>query len=115
MDINELKVLLQINDDSLDPFLAIKLEEAIDFVRSACNQDFMKNEVIVLPAVAKGVVASYVQFEMNSNTGVKSESIAGMSQTFETSEERDRALISKLSAAGLRLLRFRPIGRRKYD
>ncbi|GGA31119.1 phage head-tail connector protein [Psychrobacillus lasiicapitis] len=113
MKLNELKVLLQMTDDySKDPFLTLKLEEAIEFVQSNCNQSFLLDGVLTLPAVAKGVVASYVQYELNGNTGVKSESIGGMSQTFESSEERDNALIKRLSMAGLRKLRFRKIGRR---
>ncbi|MEK5148771.1 phage head-tail connector protein [Psychrobacillus sp. FSL K6-4615] len=113
MNINELKELLQIHDDSRDPFLTLKLAEAIDFVQGSCNQNFIKEDVLTLPATAKGVIATYVQYELNGNTGVKSESMAGMSQSFESSEERDNALIKRLSVAGLRKIKFIPIGRRR--
>ena len=113
LNIDELKALLQIHDVSKDPFLILKLDEAIDFVCRVCNQDFKKDDTLTLPAVAKGVVATYVQYELSGNTGVKSESIGGMSQTFESSEERDNALIKRLGVAGLRKLKFRPIGRRQ--
>lgn len=113
MNLNELKVLLEITDDSKDAYLQLKLDEAIDFVKRVCNQEFIKDNKLTLPAVAKGVIATYVQYELNGNTGIKSESIAGMSQSFESSEERDNALINRLSVAGLRKIRFTPIGRRR--
>jgi len=98
------------SDESTDAYLKLKLNEAIEWVQGVCNQSFIVNEVIKLPSIAKGIVAQYVLFELQGNTGIKSESIAGMSQAFDSAEERNDALIKKLSSAGLRKLRFRPFG-----
>jgi len=113
MILEELKIRLQIptEDTSNDAYLTLILEDAISFVQTACNNDFMVNGVLILPTAAKNVVAQYVAFELQGNTGIKSESIGGMSQTFDSANERNNVLISKLSAAGLRRIRFRPFGR----
>lgn len=112
MELTELKILIQMNqsDESTDAYLKLKLNEAIEWVQGVCNQSFIVNEVIKLPSIAKGIVAQYVLFELQGNTGIKSESIAGMSQAFDSAEERNDALIKKLSSAGLRKLRFKPFG-----
>ncbi|UED81076.1 phage head-tail connector protein [Lysinibacillus sp. CD3-6] len=112
MELTELKILIQMNqsDESTDAYLKLKLNEAIEWVQGVCNQSFIANGVIKLPSIAKGIVAQYVLFELQGNTGIKSESIAGMSQAFDSAEERNDALIKKLSSAGLRKLRFRPFG-----
>lgn len=112
MDLTELKQRLQIptNDTTNDTYLQIQLTDAIDWVKRVCNQDFMVNNVLTLPNTAKSVVAQYVAFEVQGNSGVKSESIGGMSQSFDSVAERNQSLISKLSAAGLRKIRFVPFG-----
>lgn len=112
MTLDELKRRLQIpaEDASKDEYLQIVLEEAIGWVQNVCGQDFIVDGELRLPAVAKGVIAQYVNFEMQNNAGIKSESIGGMSQTFDSVDERNQALISKLSSVGLRKLRFKPLG-----
>jgi hypothetical protein len=112
MTLDELKRRLQIPDEdtSKDEYLQIVLEEAIGWVQNVCGQDFIVDGELRLPAVAKSVIAQYVSFELQNNAGVKSESIGGMSQTFDSVDERNQALISKLSSAGLRKLRFKPLG-----
>lgn len=112
MKLTELKTLIQMKESETtnDTYLQLKLEEAIEWVQGVCNQSFTVNGVLELPAVAKGVVAQYVAFELQGNTGIKSESIAGMSQAFDSAEERNNTLIKKLGSAGLRRLRFRPLG-----
>ncbi|CAM5191367.1 phage head-tail connector protein [Lysinibacillus sphaericus] len=112
MELTELKILIQMNqsDESNDTYLKLKLDEAIEWVQGACNQSFIVNGVLELPAVAKGVVAQYVAFELQGNAGIKSESIAGMSQSFDSADERNNTLVKKLSTAGLRKLRFKPFG-----
>ncbi|MFC5541558.1 phage head-tail connector protein [Ureibacillus suwonensis] len=112
MTLDELKRRLQIPDEdtSKDEYLQDVLEEAIEWVQCVCNQDFLVDGELKLPSVAKSVIAQYVNFEMQNNAGIKSESIGGMSQTFDSVEERNQALISKLSSAGLRKLRFKPLG-----
>lgn len=113
MELTELKILLQLpeNDTSNDAYLEMKLGEAIDWVVRVCGQSFLVNDKMMLPRVAKGVVAQYVAFELQGNHGIKSESIGGMSQTFDSANERDSALISKLSQARLRKMRFIPYNR----
>ncbi|CAM5191447.1 hypothetical protein LSPH26S_05523 [Lysinibacillus sphaericus] len=37
-------------------------------------------------------VAQYVAFELQGNAGIKSESIAGMSQSFDSADERNNTL-----------------------
>lgn len=112
MKLGDLKQLLKMplaeSDD--DVYLQLKLVEAIEWVQGVCNQSFIVNGALKLPSVAKGVVAQYVAFELQGNTGIKSESIAGMSQAFDSAEERNNALIKKLGSAGLRKLRFRSLG-----
>lgn len=112
MNLNDLKVLLKMpsTESENDAYLQLMLEEAIEWVQGVCNQSFKVKGVLELPAVAKGVVAQYVAFELQGNTGIKSESIAGMSQAFDSAEERNNTLIKKLGSAGLRRLRFRPLG-----
>lgn len=112
MTLDELKKRLEIppEDTSRDGYLEGILEEAIEWVQGACNQTFVINDVLTLPAVAKGIVAQYVGYELQGSAGIKSESIGGMSQTFDSVEERDQALISKLSKARLRKIRFRTFG-----
>ncbi|MFJ7841589.1 phage head-tail connector protein [Lysinibacillus sphaericus] len=112
MNLNDLKVLLKmpLTESEEDAYLRLKLDEAIGWVQGTCNQSFIVNGVLELPAVAKGVVAQYVAFELQGNTGIKSESMAGMSQSFDSADERNNTLIKKLSTAGLRKLRFKPFG-----
>ncbi|WP_313150953.1 phage head-tail connector protein [Lysinibacillus capsici] len=113
MELTELKILLQLpeSDTGNDAYLKMKLGEAIDWVIRVCGQSFLIDDVLMLPRVAKGVVAQYVAFELQGNHGIKSESIGGMSQTFDSASERDSALISKLSQARLRKARFTPYKR----
>ena len=113
MDLQELKTRLQMDqtDTTNDTYLQLQLNDAIDWVQHVCNQSFMVNGVLTLNNVAKSVVAQYVSFEIQGNAGIKSESIGGMSQTFDSFTERNQSLIRKLSSAGLRKVRFRPFGR----
>ncbi|RUL56468.1 phage head-tail connector protein [Lysinibacillus antri] len=112
MNLNELKTLLPNTNNLSDAYLQLKLDEAVDFVKRVCNQDFTVDGVLTLPASVKGIVAQYVDFELQGNAGIKSESIGGMSQTFDSVEERNNALIKKLSSLGLRKLRFKSFGGR---
>lgn len=107
MDLDELKLRLGIplDDASQDSKLTFMLEDAVDFVKRSCNNSFDEG----LPPVAKRVIAKYVQFDLSKNDGIKSESIDGLSQTFESAEERNASLIAELSQAGLRRIRFIPL------
>ncbi|MEQ6856076.1 phage head-tail connector protein [Lysinibacillus capsici] len=103
MRLDELKLRLHIpaEDTSKDELLLILLDDAIDFIQRTCNQTFD-----ILPPTAKKVVTQYVSCDLSGNGHVLSESIAGMSQTFESSEQRDKALTNILRKAGLIKLRF---------
>lgn len=115
MTLEELKVRLDIpiEDTSHDAKLILLLEDAIDFVVRTCNQTFFVNEVVTLPPIAQNVVAAFVRSELSGNDGVTSESIGGMSQSFESSEVRNTALTSKLRKAGLIRVRFTAFGGRR--
>ncbi|KZR58966.1 phage head-tail connector protein [Pseudobacillus badius] len=103
MRLNELKMRLRIpeEDTSNDELLLIYLDDALDFIQRNCKQEFDP-----LPPTAKKVATQYVAFELNGNGYVLSETISGMSQTFESSEQRDKSLTSILRKAGLIKLRF---------
>ncbi|WP_341320830.1 phage head-tail connector protein [Solibacillus sp. FSL H8-0523] len=114
MELQELKTRLQMEqtETANDAYLQLQLNDAIEWVQRVCNQSFIVDYALTLPNTAKSVVAQYVAFEMQGNAGIKSESIGGMSQTFDSATERNQSLISKLSAAGLRKVRFVPFGGR---
>ena len=103
MKLNELKIRLRIPEQEVDndELLLILLDDALDFIQRTCNQTFDS-----LPPTLKKVATQYVAFELNGNGYILSESIAGMSQSFESSEQRDKSLIAILRKAGLIKLRF---------
>lgn len=116
MTLEELKVRLDISieDTSRDAKLQLLLADAIDFVVRTCNQSFLVNEVVTLPPTAQNVVAAFVRSELSGNDGITSESIGGMSQSFESSDVRNSSLTSKLRKAGLIRVRFTPFGGRRH-
>lgn len=116
MTLEELKVRLDIpiEDTSRDAKLKLLLVDAIDFVVRTCNQTFLVNDIVTLPPTAQNVVAAFVRSEFSGNDGVTSESIGGMSQSFESSDVRNSSLTSKLRKAGLIRVRFTPFGGRRY-
>lgn len=112
MKLQELKTRLQMEqtDEANDTYLQTQLDDAIEWVQRVCNQPFIVDGVLTLPNVVKSVVTQYVAFELQGNAGIKSESIGGMSQSFDSVSERNQSLMHKLSSAGLRRVRFRPFG-----
>lgn len=114
MELQELKTRLQMEqtETANDAYLQLQLDDAIEWVQRVCNQSFIVGDTLTLPNTAKSVVAQCVAFELQGNAGIKSESIGGMSQTFDSVAERNQSFISKLSAAGLRKVRFVPFGGR---
>lgn len=109
MKLYELKLRLRIPADQTDndELLLVYLDDAIDFVQRTCNQEFDP-----MPPVVKKVATQYVTHEFYGSGAVLSESIAGMSQTFESSDQRDNHLTGMLRKAGLLRLRFvNPKGR----
>lgn len=87
-----------------DATLQVRLDDATDFVCGYLNQEFTEDNP--MPNRVKKIVAKYVESESMFTDGVKSESIGGMSQVFESREERDKALKSQLRATGLKKLRW---------
>lgn len=87
-----------------DDVLQVRLDDAIDFVCGYLNQEFTEDNP--MPNRVKKIVAKYVESESMFTDGVKSESIGGMSQVFESREERDKAFKSQLRATGLKKLRW---------
>lgn len=104
MTLDELKVRLDLTgkDNEQDVKLKLLLDDAIDFVKRACNQNFSdETGALKLPGPAKMAVTMLVDGELNHSNGVTSESIGGMSQSFETSSDRHKKVIDTLRSAGL--------------
>ena len=89
-----------------DAPLQVKLDDAIDFVEGYLNQSFDDDNP--MPGRVKRIIAKYVGSELSFDgaEGIKSETLAGMSQTFESREERDSAFKSLLRATRLRKLKW---------
>lgn len=106
MTLNELKARVNVGETDNDT-LQVRLDDATDFVCGYLNRTFDEND-IEMPARVKRIIAKYVSAELAfaGTEGVKSESLAGMSQTFESRDERDNALKAELRATGLRKLRW---------
>lgn len=101
MTLDELKGRINIPPTIDDTKLQIRLDDAIDFVEKYLHRSFVED----MPNCLKAIVAKHVQSEMYfRNDGVKTESIDGLSQTFESKDERDKALKVELRATGLRKL-----------
>lgn len=77
MDLEELKIRLKISDTSQDAFLAVALEDAIDYAKSYCNNEFKDG----IPSAAKKGIALIVK-SMNENGNVASQSLGDMSKSF---------------------------------
>lgn len=77
MDLDELKVRLKITDDSQDEFLAVALEDAIDYVKTWCNNPFSDG----FPGGVKKAITLIVK-SMNENGNVSSQSLGDMSKSF---------------------------------
>lgn len=91
MTLNELKVLLEIpiSDTSRDDYLTAKLESAIAYAQSWCRNKFLDEAGnLNLPLDVKEGIALKIKVDMSAPIGVQSESIAGMSQTFVSSNEK---------------------------
>lgn len=102
MTLEELRA--RVSTDIEDASLQVKLDDAIDFVEGYLNQSFDDDNP--MSGRVKRIIAKYVHSELSFDgaEGVKSESLAGMSQTFESREERDSAFKSLLRATRLRKL-----------
>ena len=102
MRLDELKTRLGTTSAS-DAQLLLLLEDAILFVETQCGGNY--------PEAAKSVVMKHVKYALNDSGNIRSESLAGMSQTFASQEEMQNALIAELGKLGLRRIRFVPLGR----
>lgn len=86
MDLEELKIRLGINDNVQDGALQVKLEDAIDYVKIYCNNDFKDG---IPSAVKKGI--SLIVKSMNENGNVASQSLGDMSKSFFQGATMDEA------------------------
>lgn len=101
MRLDELKTRLG-TTNATDAQLQLLLNDATHFVELQCGE---YNDA------AAPVVMKHVKYALHDTGNVRSESLAGMSQTFASQEEMQRALTVELSKLGLRRIRFIPLGR----
>lgn len=103
MELNNLKVRLQmpLDDETKDALLTELLSDAVSFVESVTQKPLQD-----LPQAVNGIIVKYIRYELQGNTGVLSETIGGMTQTFESSEARDAALSKELQKIAPRKVRF---------
>lgn len=82
MDLQELKTRLKISDNSQDEFLTIALEDAIDYAKSWCNNQFLdESGSESLPPTVKKAVSLIVK-SMSENSNVASQSLGDVSKSF---------------------------------
>lgn len=105
MELEQLKRRLKVpaEDETQDELLTELLADAVSFVETQCGKPIAE-----LPAAVNKIIAKHVQFELRDNAGIASESIGGMSQSFESSEDITQSLLAELTALGLRRLVFKP-------
>ncbi|KHD86370.1 hypothetical protein NG54_03380 [Heyndrickxia ginsengihumi] len=77
MDLEELKRRLGITDNSQDGVLAERLEDAIDYAKTWCNNPFADG----IPSGAKRGITLIVK-SMGENSNVASQTLGDMSKTF---------------------------------
>lgn len=77
MELSELKVRLKVTDTSQDEFLSVALQDAIDYVKTYCNNNFADG----IPGGVKKGIALIVK-SMNENNNVASQSLGDMSKSF---------------------------------
>ncbi|MEK4640323.1 head-tail connector protein [Bacillus sp. FSL W8-0519] len=77
MELDELKIRLKITGNEQDDYLKVALEDAIDYVKKYCRNEFLEG----LPSGVKQAVAKMVRsYQENSN--VQSQSLGDMSKSF---------------------------------
>lgn len=86
MTLDELKIRLKITDNSQDEFLSVALEDAIDYVKTYCNNQFHDG----LPGGVKKAVTLIVK-SMGENNNVASQSLGDMSKSFFQGATMDEA------------------------
>lgn len=79
MDLKELKIRLKIpeNDTSKDQYLEVLLEDAIDYVKTYCNQSFDDG----FPSGVKQAITKLVK-AYQKDSSVASESLKDMSKSY---------------------------------
>lgn len=82
MTLEELKIRLKTTDSSQDAYLSVALEDAIDYAKKYCRNDFLdENGNAVLPSGVKQAITKLVKaYQENSN--VASQSLGDMSKSF---------------------------------
>lgn len=77
MTLDELKIRLKITGNEQDDYLTVALQDAIDYVKEHCRNDFLEG----LPSGVKQAIAKMVKsYQENSN--VASQSLGDMSKSF---------------------------------
>lgn len=86
LEIEEFKKRLGIpsDDQSQDKILSIALEDGIEFAKSWCRNRFPDG----LPGPVKRGIVKMFEIDNTITDGVVSESIGGMSQTFEDGDNK---------------------------
>ena len=90
MELSELKLRLEMDpeDTKQDALLTIQLADVVDYVQAYCKQDFINEEgLLVLPPAVKRGITKVFKASKSHKGNVQSESIAGMSRTYFSSEE----------------------------
>lgn len=77
MKLEELKVRIGVTDNSQDTVLAVRLDDAIDYAKSYCNNPFVDG---IPPSVKKGI--ALMVKSMGENGNVSSQSLGDMSKSF---------------------------------
>ncbi|USK61335.1 head-tail connector protein [Peribacillus asahii] len=77
MKLEDLKTRLKITDSSQDDYLKIALEDAIDYVKTYCNNPFTDS----FPGGVKKAIALIVK-SMGESSNVQSQSLGDMEKSF---------------------------------
>lgn len=103
MSLYELKARLEIPQEHTedDEELLMLLHDSLDYVERTCNQTFDP-----LPPTVKRVMVEHVKNAFDNRLYVLNESIGGMSQSFESSNDIEDHLYNTLRRAGLLRLHF---------
>ncbi|HFJ9472604.1 TPA: head-tail connector protein [Bacillus paranthracis] len=77
MNLDELKLRLKITGNEQDDYLTVALEDAIDYVKTECKNEFIDG----FPSGVKQAIAKLVKsYQENSN--IQSQSLGDMSKSF---------------------------------
>lgn len=86
MTLDELKTRLKVSDNSQDAYLSVALEDAIEYVKDYCGDQFADG----LPGGVKRAITLLVRLT-NENSNVASQSLGDMSKSFFQGQTFDEA------------------------